>query len=126
VCLFSVGAGMLHCIGHTDSLQYKHILQNVMVPSVRMLYPDGIIHFQQDHCSIHDSRVVKEWLSLQADVELNDWPQQAPDMNPIDKTWLEVKRTMLETSLPETAMSYGPLCQTRGMKLLRLSVTFDH
>jgi hypothetical protein len=22
--------------------------------------------------------------------------------------------------------SYGPLCQTRGMKLLRLSVTFDH
>jgi hypothetical protein len=27
-------------------------------------------HFQQDHSSIHDSRVVQEWLSLQADVEL--------------------------------------------------------
>jgi len=23
-------------------------------------------------------------------------------------------------------LSYGPLCQTRGMKLLRRSVTFDH
>jgi hypothetical protein len=41
-----------------------------MVPSLRMLYPDGIIHFQQDHSSIHDSRVVREWLSLQADVKL--------------------------------------------------------
>ena len=30
------------------------------------------------------------------------------------------------SSLPETAMSYAPLCQTRGMKLLRLSVTFNH
>jgi transposase-like protein len=29
------GAGMLHCTeGHLDSLQYQHILQNVMLPSV--------------------------------------------------------------------------------------------
>ena len=32
----------------------------------------------------------------------------------------------LPSSIPEIAMSYGPLCQTRGMKLLRLRVTFDH
>ena len=51
------GAGVLHRIeGHLDGLQ------NVMVPSVRMLYPDGIIHLQ-DNSSIHDSRVVQEWLS---------------------------------------------------------------
>ena len=92
------GAGMLHRIeGHLDSLQYKHILENVMVPSVRMLYPDGIIHFQQDHSSIHDSCMVQEWLSLQADVELIDWPPRAPDMNPIENMWSEVKRTMRET-----------------------------
>jgi hypothetical protein len=47
-------------------------LQNVIVPSVRMLYPDGIIHLQQDHSSIHDFRVVQERLSRQADVELID------------------------------------------------------
>jgi hypothetical protein len=58
--------------GHLDSLQYKHILENVMVPSVQMLYPDGVIHFQQDHSSIHDCRVVQEWLLLQANVELID------------------------------------------------------
>jgi hypothetical protein len=66
---------MIHQIeGCLDGLQYKHILQNVMVPYVRMNHPNGIIHFQQDHSSIHDSRVVQKWLSLQADVEHIDWP----------------------------------------------------
>jgi hypothetical protein len=72
-------------------------LQNVTVPSVWMLYPDGVIHLQQDHSSIHDSCVVQEWLLRQADVEHLDWPPRAPDMNPIEKTWSEVKRTMQGT-----------------------------
>jgi len=88
---------MLHRIGHPDSLQYKHILQNVMVPCVRMPYPVGIIHFQQDHSSIRDSRVVQEWLSLRADVELIDWPPRVPDMKEIENMWSEVKTTMQET-----------------------------
>jgi hypothetical protein len=44
--LFIVGAGchmkgLHHIEGNLDSLQYKHILQNVQVPLVRMLYPDS-------------------------------------------------------------------------------------
>jgi len=79
------GAGMTHLIeGHLDGLLYKHILQNVMVTSVRMLYPDGLIHFQQGHSTIYDSHVVHEFLLLQAEVELIDWPRRAPDMNPIE------------------------------------------
>ena len=78
------GAGVLHRIeGHLDGLQYQHILQNVMVPSVRMLYPDCIIHLQ-DNSSIHDSRVVQECLSRQADIELLEWLPRGPDMNPIE------------------------------------------
>ena len=92
------GAGILHCIeGHLDGLQYEHIFQDVMVPSVRMLYPKSMIHLQQDHSSIYDSRVVQEWLSRQADVELLDWPPRGPDMNPIENMWSEVQRTMKET-----------------------------
>jgi hypothetical protein len=69
------GAGIIHHIEeHPDGLQYKHILKHIMVPSVRVLYLNGVIQFQQDHFSIHDSRVVQEWLSWQADVELIDWP----------------------------------------------------
>jgi hypothetical protein len=46
------------------------ILKYVMVPSVRVLYPDGVIQFQQDHSSFHDFHVVQEWLLWQASVEL--------------------------------------------------------
>ena len=62
-----------------------------------MLYLEGMIHLQQDHSSIYDSRVAQEWLSRQVDVELLDWPPRAPDMNPIENMWSEVKRTMQET-----------------------------
>jgi len=78
---------MLHRTGHLDTLQYKHILQNGMLPSVRMLYPDVIIHFQEDHSSIHDPRVVQERLSLQADVEIIDCPPRALDTNHNENTW---------------------------------------
>jgi len=87
---------MLHRIGYLDSLLYLHILQDVMVPTVRMLYRAGIIHFQQDHFFVHDSRVVREWLLLQADVQLIDWSPRAPHMNPIENM-LSVKRTLQET-----------------------------
>jgi len=67
------GGGILHRIeGHLDILQYQHILQNIMVLSIRMLYPEDIIHLQQDHSSIHDCHVVQEWLSWQAEVDLLD------------------------------------------------------
>ena len=98
-----------------------------MVPSVRMLYPSSIIHLRQYHSSIHDFRVVQEWLSRQADVELLDWTPQVPDMNPIAYMWRwkgQCTKSGL-SSLPEVAMSYGPLYHTRGMKFLRLRVTFD-
>jgi len=91
------GGGILHRIeGHLDGLRYQQILQNILVPSVWMLYPEGIIHLQQDHSSIHDSHVVQEWLSRQADVELLDWPPQAPDMNHIENMQSEVKSAMHE------------------------------
>jgi hypothetical protein len=46
-----------------DGLQYKHTLRNVMVTSVRLLYPDGAMQFQKGNPYILDSCVVQEWLS---------------------------------------------------------------
>jgi hypothetical protein len=45
----SRGIRLLHKIdGRLDGAQYFHILRDIMVPSVREMYPDGVIHFQQD------------------------------------------------------------------------------
>ena len=114
--------------GHLDGLQYKHILQNVMVPSVRMPYPDGIIQFPAKPL-LHDCRVVQEWLSLQAGVELLTGHRERLIWTPsriCGVRWRGQCRKIGLSSHSELAMSYGPLCQTRGIKLLRPSVTFDH
>jgi len=119
---------MLQHIGHPDSPQYKHILQNVMVPSVQMLCPDGINHLQQDHSSIHDSRVVQERLSLQTEVNSLTGRRERLIWIPsriCGVSWRGQCRKPGLSSLPEIVMSYGTLCQTGGMKLLRLRVTFD-
>ena len=99
--LFFDGGRILHCIeGHLDGLQYKNILKTIIVPYVRLLYPNTIIQFQQDHSSIHDSNWVQEWLLAQAYVECSDWPPQASCMSPTDNMWIEVKRT-IQISWPD-------------------------
>jgi hypothetical protein len=94
------GAGVLHCIEeHLVSLLYKHILEHVMVPCVRVLYPDGVIQFQQDLSSGNDSCVVQELLAQQAIFELTGWPPQATYMNPIKNMLSEVKKKIFAGNL---------------------------
>jgi hypothetical protein len=50
----SRGIGLLHGIdGRLDAAQYLHILRDIMVPSVREMYPDGVINFQPDQSPVH-------------------------------------------------------------------------
>jgi len=84
-----------------------------MVPSSRLLVSNGVIHFQHDHFSIHNSGM------LQADVELIGWLPQAPDVDPIENVWIEVKKTIQDTwnvLLMKNRMLW--------MKLLCLSTVF--
>jgi hypothetical protein len=67
--------GLLHRTdGRLDGVQYLHILRDIMVPSVREMYPDGVINFQQDQSPVHKSLLLKGWLADQNEVELLDWP----------------------------------------------------
>ena len=87
--------GSLHKInGRLTGTQYIHILENVMVPSVREHYPDGVIQFQQDKSPIHTCRVVNDWFRRHNEIQVLDWPPRGADMNPIENVWAEVKRTV--------------------------------
>ena len=92
-----------------------------MVPLERLIYPYGVIQFQQDHRSVHDSRRDQAW--LQADVAVIVWPPRQPDMNLIHSVRSSENQTMLESGrhqLRETVLLFGHLHQKTRLKLFRL------
>jgi hypothetical protein len=69
----SRGIGLPHRIDcRLYGAQYLHILRDIMVPSVREMYPDGVINFQQDQSPVHKSHLLQGWLADQNEVELLD------------------------------------------------------
>jgi hypothetical protein len=66
-------------------------LKHIILLSVRVLYLDGVIQFQQEYFFIHNSHV-QEWLSWQASVRFIDSLSEASDRNPIRNVWSEVKK----------------------------------
>jgi hypothetical protein len=80
--------------GCLDGAQYAHILRDIMVPSVRKMYPDGVINFQQDHSPVHKSQFLQGWLADQNEMELLDWPPCGTDLKPIENLWADTKRVM--------------------------------
>jgi hypothetical protein len=67
----SRGMGLLHRIdGRLDGTQYLHILRDIMVPSVREMYPEGVINFQPDQSPVHKSQFLEGWLADQNELEL--------------------------------------------------------
>lgn len=73
--------------GRLNSEGYTEILEEIMLPTVGIVYPGHNIHFMQDNCSIHSSNHSMEWFSRHPQIELLEWPANSPDLNPIENIW---------------------------------------
>lgn len=81
------GLGILHNIeNRLNSEVYINILENVMVPSVRRLYPDNDYIFLQDNCPVHKSQQTTQWLNANG-ISVLDFPTYSGDLNVIENVW---------------------------------------
>jgi hypothetical protein len=80
----SWGNRNIHIEERLTSHIYIRILEEIMVPSVRVVYPEDNFVFQEDNCSVHTAaHRVSEWFQNH-DINVFDWQGLSPDLNPIE------------------------------------------
>ena len=86
------GIGLLESIhGRFNAPQYVHILENMSLPSVKVLNPEGNIIFQQDNHHMHCSMGVQRWFARRPEIELTPWPPKSLDLNIVEHMWALLK-----------------------------------
>lgn len=73
--------------GRMNSRGYIEILNEVFLPTVHNVVPSEMVYFMQDNSSVHSSRMVRNWIDRQTNLELIKMPPRSPDLNPIENLW---------------------------------------
>ena len=86
--------GMIFANGHIwlewlkarqNSESYKQLLDEKALPRIRREMGNDFV-LQQNNCSIHVSKLMKEWMA-KVNMTTLEWPERSPDLNLIENIW---------------------------------------
>ena len=71
--------------GRQNSESYKQLLDEKALPRIRREMGNDFV-LLQDNCSIHVSKLMKEWMA-KVNMTTLEWPARSPDLNLIENVW---------------------------------------
>lgn len=91
----------------TSKMDYIDVLQNVMLPTVRNVYPEDEvprINVVLDN-SLQKEKVIHDWFRSHPEIKRIPWPSKSSDLNPIEILWgLMVHGWYIGTQRTRTAL----------------------
>uniref|UniRef100_A0A674A8J2 Zinc finger protein 250-like n=1 Tax=Salmo trutta TaxID=8032 RepID=A0A674A8J2_SALTR len=114
-CFSAAGTGRLVRIeGEMNGEKYREILDENLLQSAQDLRLGQRFTFQQDNDPKHTAKTTQEWLR---DKSLNvlEWPNQSPDLNPIEHLWRDLKIAVQRRS-PSNLAELERICREEWEK----------
>ena len=78
------GSKLVLCDGRMNSANYITVLEDGLLPILNS--QNGNLIFMEDGAPCHTAKATQKWQS-DRDVDKLPWPNQSPDMNPIEIVW---------------------------------------
>jgi hypothetical protein len=115
-CFSAAGTGRLVRIEtKMNGAKYREILDEYLLQSTQDLRLGQRFTFLQDNNTKHTAMTMQEWLR---DKSLNvlEWPNQSPDLNPIQHFWRDLKIAVRQRS-PSNLTELERICREDWEKL---------
>uniref|UniRef100_A0A3Q2FGN4 Paired domain-containing protein n=1 Tax=Cyprinodon variegatus TaxID=28743 RepID=A0A3Q2FGN4_CYPVA len=94
-CFSSKGVGSLTLLTRDTSMNeewYQNVLQEHLLPTIHEQFDDDKYFFQHDGAPCHKAEAVTKWLKDHEVEVLDLWPENSPDLNPMQNLWSFLKK----------------------------------